>query len=589
MKRRWIPKLLDAAAAERLARDAELSPLLAGLLVQRGARSVAEARAFLDPRLASLPDPFALKGVPEAAAVLADALARDEAVAVLGDYDVDGITSVSQVLLFWRALGRSAAFSIPHRVHEGYGLSEAAVARFLDAGVQTFVTVDTGSSEIDAITAIKARGARVVVIDHHEVGAVLPPADAIVNPKQAGCVFPDPAPAACALTFYVLSALKRLLVERGWFLEQGIEAPDMRNWLDLVALGTVADVVPLVGVNRVLARHGLMRLRAGRRPGLKSLVEVSRIRTRRLDSGHVSWQLAPRLNAGGRVDVADTGVHLILSEDALEAARLARHLDSLNDERRRMEREAVAQAVELVQADPDRHLAGGGLVVADARWHLGVVGIMASRLADRFKRPALVLARDGEGWRGSGRSIEGFDLVGHLEAARARLLGLGGHAFACGLAVTDEALEAFAAWFRQSTVGALPAAPTQPTGEVDACVSLGDVLDPRFVEAYRDLWPFGEGNPRPRFLARDVEVAALLSDSGSGRRYRVRQGGAEGVLTVWSADLALPEVPTRVDLVFRLDLFEHRGVEVAGLSAEDLGPPGGQAAPPPTGEGQEAP
>lgn len=573
MRRTWTPSATDPVAVQRLAREAGLPLLAARLLVQRGLLAAADVPRFLQPRLADLPDLWTMKGLREAATLLADVIAATEPVAVLGDYDVDGITSVTQVLLFLRALGCPATFHIPHRITDGYGLSETAVARLLDEGYRTFVTVDTGISEIDTITRLKARGARVVVIDHHEVGDRLPPADAIVNPHQPGCGFPYRTLAACALTFYVLSGVRRVLQERGWFEATGRDVPDLKSSLDLVALGTVADVVPLTHANRILARQGLMRLRALERPGLKSLVEVSNIRTRKLDAGHVSFQLAPRLNAGGRVDVADTGVHLLLATDPREAARLAGKLDALNRERQGLERDATATAIAALESDAGR-IDGGGLVVADAAWHLGVVGIMAGRLAERFQRPALVLARDGDGWRGSGRSVEGFDLVQHLEQARPLLRTLGGHAFACGLSVDDARFDEFATWFRESTRLALAELPAARPAEADADARLADLLDPAFLDVYRELWPFGEGNPRPVFRLADVALTEVLDDRGTSRRVRVVDGAAETTLTFWKSERA-PEVPARVDLTCRLDLFEYRGAEVAGLTAVDATPVGG--------------
>jgi len=573
MNRTWTSKATDPVAVQRLAREARLPLLAACLLVQRGLTSADQARSFLNPRLADLPDVWRMKGMREAADLLADAIVAGDPIAVLGDYDVDGITSVTQVLSFLRALGKGGAFHIPHRVHDGYGVSEAAVARFLDEGVRTFVTVDTGIAEVEVIAAMKARGARVVVIDHHELGEALPPADAIVNPHQPGCDFPYSTLAACALTFYVLSAVRQTLKDRGWFDATGVPVPDLKDTLDLVALGTVADVVPLTGANRILARQGLKRMRALERPGLKCLVEVSNIRTKRLEASHVSFQLAPRLNAGGRVDVADTGVHLLLADDPREAARLAGKLDTLNRERQGLEREATASAIASLEGDP-RLAGGGGIVVADAGWHLGVVGIMAGRLAERYGRPALVLAPDGDGWRGSGRSVEGFDLVRHLEQGRHLLRTLGGHAFACGLSVEGARLEEFAAWFRETTAPALAALPPVSAAEVDAEARLSDLLEPAFLDVYRELWPFGEANPKPTFLVRGVALTDVLDDRGTSRRLRLGQGDVETTVTFWSADKA-PDVPAEVDLVCRLDLFEHRGAEVAGLTAVDAIPVGG--------------
>jgi single-stranded-DNA-specific exonuclease len=569
MKKLWTLRPADDARVKALARALGLPVLAARLLVGRGLEDPEAAGAFLEPRLDSLPDPLGLKGMPEAVKVVADAIEAGETVAVLGDYDADGVTSTAQVLLFLRALNHPSAWSIPHRVREGYGLSKTSVARFLDQGVRVFVTVDTGVAERKTIASMKERGARVVVLDHHAIAADLPPADAVVNPLQEGDSFPFKDMAACGLAFYFLSALRRGLMERGFFERKGLPAPDMREYLDLVALGTIADVVGLTGVNRVLARHGLMRLRQKARPGTRCLIDAARMQDKLLDEGHVSFYLAPRINAGGRVDVADTALHLLLAEDLAEAARLAKKLNELNTTRQGLERRAYDEALAQIEGDPTRHLSGGGIVVAGESWHVGVVGITASKLSERYGRPTLVLGRDGDDWRGSGRSVEGFDLAACLEQGRHLLKGCGGHAFAVGLSVGGEQLEEFSQWFRTYTAERLGTEPRVARGELDAEVRLADVLEPRFVEAYKRLWPFGEGNRKPVFLARGVQVVKLLTDGGSWARYRVAQGGVETSLAFLNAGVERPPVSSTCDLVFGLDLSTYRGIETTGLIAVD--------------------
>ena len=568
------------AAVTTLTATSGVPRMIARLLVSRGVEDPVAAEAFLRPRLASLPDPFEIKGLEEGARLFADAVAQGEPVVVFGDYDVDGVTSTTLVLSFLRQLGQHGSFFIPHRIHDGYGLSEPAVARFLDEGIRFFVTVDNGVGETVLIEKMRARGARVIVIDHHEISGnppVLPNANAIINPQRADCGFADATLAACGLTFYFLSGVRRVLLERNWFAEQGIDAPDMRDALDLVALGTVADVVRLQGVNRTLARQGLTRMRARKRPGLSRLIEIARVRTRKIDASHIAFNLAPRLNAAGRVDSADAGVHLLLAEEEAEATQLAGRLDALNRERQKIEREATKEAIALIEADPSRHLSGGALAVAAPNWHLGVVGIMASRLARRFGVPALVLGGDGDSYRGSGRSVGGFNLTEALEPARGQLLSLGGHAFACGLSVSREGFEAFADWFRDRTRAVLAReVGARPERVADLDVGLEEILDPGFLAAYEELWPFGEGNAKPIFLARHVEIRERLFQSAKGamERYEVRQSEARTTMTVFSADRRKGLGIGEFDLAFRLDLFEVRGIPSVGLSLVDFGAAG---------------
>jgi single-stranded-DNA-specific exonuclease len=574
----WTPRALDPDADEAARRSSRWPPLAVRLLAARGLDSDQAVEAFLSPRLPTLPKPASMADMDRAAALMADAVEAGEAVAVLGDYDVDGITSVAQVLWFLRGLGVHVVHSIPHRVRDGYGLDPGAIAALVEQGVRLFVTVDTGIGEHETIAKMKARGAQVIVIDHHKIERGLPPADAVLNPKREDCGFPSSDLAACGLTFFFLGAVKAALTTRGWFERQGMTPTNLRGILDLVGLGTIADVVPLVGVNRTLARHGLMQLRALERPGLKRLVEVAGIRTRRLDAGHVGFQLGPRLNAAGRIDHADLALELLMTEDDGEARRLAARLNELNRERQGLERDAQAAAVAQIEADPERHLSGGAVVVAGEGWHVGVVGITASRLVERYGRPALVLTRDGDVYRGSGRSVPGFDLIDALGDGASLMAGYGGHAMACGVSVAHDGLDAFADWFRAHAGERLTDDMRLRRRYYDAEVRLADVMDEAFGGLYRELWPFGQANPRPVFLAREVQLVEVLRQSGRLTRYRVRQGDVETTLSMFGDADGKPPAPARVDLLFHLDLFDWKGIETTGLTADDYRMTGGRDA-----------
>ena len=574
----WLPRALDDEAAEAARRSSCWPPLAVRLLAARGLDSDEAAEAFLHPSLPTLPPPLTMADMDQASAIMADAIEAGEVVVVLGDYDVDGVTSVAQVLWFMRQIGARAVHSIPDRVRDGYGLDPVAIGALVEQGMRVFVAVDTGVGEHETIARMKARGAQVIVIDHHEIEGGLPPADAVLNPKREDCGFPSSDLAACGLTFFFLGAVKATLEARGWFERQGMAPPSLRGILDLVGLGTVADVVPLVGVNRTLARHGIKELRSLKRPGLKRLVEVAGIRARRLDEGHVGFQLGPRLNAAGRIAHADLALELLMTEDDQEARRLAARLNELNRERQGLERDAQAAAVAQIEAEPERHLSGGAIVVAGEGWHVGVVGITASRLVDRYGRPALVLTRDGDVYRGSGRSVSGFDLIDALGDGASLMAGYGGHAMACGVSVPHDGLDAFADWFRARTGERLTDEMRVRRRRYDAEVRLADVMDEAFLGLYRELWPFGQANRRPVFLARDVQLVEILRQSGRLTRYRVRQGDVETTLSLFGDADGKPPAPARVDLLFHLDLFEWKGIETTGLTADDYRMTGGRDA-----------
>jgi single-stranded-DNA-specific exonuclease len=479
---------------------------VARLLWNRDVRDADEAVAFLRPTLArGLRSPLLLKDLGTATARLADALAGGERIAVYGDFDADGITGSALLLAGLRELGADPLLHVPLR-REGHGLHAAALEGLRAAGARVVVTVDCGTGDAREIARATELGLDVIVCDHHRAPPVRPPALALLNPCQPGCEFPFKGLAAAGVAFYLLMGLRMELRGRG---HGGL--PDLRRHLDLVALGTVADVVPLREENRVLVTHGLRALERTERPGLRALKETALVESASVRA--VSHRLAPRLNAGGRLADARSAIEM-LTTDSLDRARsLAAELEVHNAERRALEESMAAEALAAVDADGGA-AAEPAIVVARDGWHPGIVGIVAARLAERHHRPALVIALDGDLGRGSGRSVPGMDLHAALSSCAELVETFGGHAGAVGLTVRRERVPVLARRLCEAVGRLAPAAALERALDLDAEVALSAVT-PALASALAVLEPHGAGNPEPVLLARGVEVhgVGLLGDT----------------------------------------------------------------------------
>jgi len=504
--RRWQARPLDQRLAMALSQRHTLPEAVGRVLAARGV-GLDDAEVFLAPTLRRLlPDPSHLRDLDAAAERLASAVMQGERIAVFGDYDVDGSASAALLARHLRAVGSGARIYIPDRLAEGYGPSTEALLALGREGVSLIVAVDCGTTAHEPLKAAAAAGLEVIVADHHEAEAALPPAVAVVNPNRLD----DPSPhghlAAVGVTFLLVVALNRTLRGAGWFHER--PEPDLRQWLDLVALGTICDVVPLVGVNRALVVGGL-RVMAGRgNPGLRALADVAGL-DEPPGTYHAGFVLGPRINAGGRIGRADLGARLLATDDVAEARAIAEQLDALNRERQATEAAVLAEALAQVEADGQAEASGGVILAGGRGWHPGVVGIVAGRLAERFQRPACVASvGDGGKATGSGRSIPGVDLGAAIIAARqAGLLTKGGgHAMAAGFSVEPGKLEALRAFLTARLDDAVIEAATANGLKLDGAVSPGGAT-PGLVAALERVAPFGTGNPEPRFAV----PAACLS------------------------------------------------------------------------------
>lgn len=516
------------ARALAIAQRHGLPELLARVLAGRGVEAD-QVELFLDPAIRHLlPDPHTLTGMEAACARLADAAGRGERVAIFGDYDVDGATASALLCRYLRACGLDPIVHIPDRIFEGYGPNVDAIRSFAEKGVTLLVTVDCGTTSLETLTEARKLGLDVVVIDHHQADEQLPPA-IIVNPNRADDLSGLGHLAAVGLVFVTLVALSRELRKRGFWSDTRPE-PDLLSSLHLVALGTVADVVPLKGLNRAFVAKGLIALRRRDHPGLTALMDVARL-AGPPEPFHLGFLLGPRINAGGRIGRADLGVRLLLEEDPGECARLAAELDRLNRERQQIELLAVEQANAEAMAALGLEERGAVVVTAQEGWHPGVVGLVAARLKERYGRPAFAIAleRGGTG-TGSGRSIAGVDLGRVVRRAvhEGLLLKGGGHAMAAGVTLRKDALAAFRAFLEETLATEVEAARRETALTIDGAVSAGGA-DLKLVELLSRAGPYGAGNPEP-VLALPAHTLAYVDPVGENHiRARFRSGDGKMV------------------------------------------------------------
>ncbi|MDA0261420.1 MAG: single-stranded-DNA-specific exonuclease RecJ, partial [Proteobacteria bacterium] len=490
----WYSRLDDERTALALQQRLGISELLARVLAARGV-SLDAAEGYLDPKLRTdLPDPSSFQDMANAAQRMVRAITQREAIAVFGDYDVDGATSAALLLRFLRAVGSDARLYVPDRLTEGYGPNPDALRQLRREGSAVAITVDCGIVAFDALAAAAEVGLDIIVVDHHLAQAELPIATAIVNPNRLDDTAPHKQLAAVGVAFLLVVAVNRALRDAGWYAER--REPELIEWLDLVALGTICDVVPLTGVNRALVAQGLKVMARRGNCGIAALADVARIEEPP-STYHAGFLLGPRVNAGGRVGRSDLGARLLSTDNADEARQLAEQLDRLNAERRtieaQVEEEAVAIASEQSADNPLVFVAGRG-------WHPGVVGIVASRLKDRFRKPTMVIGFEHESGRGSGRSVPGVDLGGAVAAARQAglLINGGGHPMAAGLTVAVEKVAALGEFLmeRVARSGFDPNLPARLA--FDGALSSSGISNEILDELER-AGPYGSGNAKPRF------------------------------------------------------------------------------------------
>jgi single-stranded-DNA-specific exonuclease len=551
-KFRWLFRKVDSSAAAALGALLGIGPVASRVLYARGFRDPAAARLFLHPSLEDLHDPLLMLGMPRAIERLRAAIAAGEKILIYGDYDVDGTTSVVVLKKAIELAGGAAFFHVPDRFKEGYGMRAEVVERASSEGVSLIVSVDTGIRAGEVVRRASALGIDVIVTDHHLPEAELPPALAVLNPNQPGCPYPEKNLCGVGVAFKLAQGLLRTL---DW-------PPDklrriLQSFLKLVAIGTVADVVPLTGENRIIVKHGLDGLSVVKNEGLRALLKVAGLSEGSAPSaGQVSFQVAPRINAAGRMATATDVIELLLTADPERASELAAQLDALNTERRGAEAEIVQSILEECEQTPvtGEHAA---LVFAGEGWHRGVLGIVASRLVERFHRPTFVLGHTSEDGlaQGSGRSIPSFHLLDALESMPELFRKFGGHFHAAGITLPSERVSEFRARLNAYAAARLTPEDFVPTLQVDAAVSLSDITDSAAAEAL-SLEPFGAGNPRPLLVARGVEIVGEpIWMKEKHARFPVRQNGRTLRMKAWNFAGRAAEliVGAKIDIVFELE------------------------------------
>ena len=480
----------------------ENNPLLARIYAARGISSLES----LDRSFASLPSPSLLKGMPEAVDRLYDALIRDEQIVIIGDFDADGATSSALMMLALRDMGfEHLNFLVPNRFDYGYGLTPEIVDLAQQYSPQLIVTVDNGISSNDGVTHAGKLGVEVIITDHHLPGERLPNATAIINPNQPGCSFPSKSLAGVGVAFYLLSGLRAKLRDKGWFIDKSLSEPNLANWLDLVALGTVADVVPLDQVNRIFVYQGLLRIRSGHsRPGIQALLQISGKNPQKLVASDLGFAIGPRLNAAGRLDDISLGIQCLLTDNLNEARETAECLDQLNRDRKSIEKGMQSEAIiELDKLSLESQEMPSALCLFQRDWHQGVVGLVASRLKEKYHRPVVAFARSDDGYlKGSCRSISGLHIRDALEALALRdpglILKFGGHAMAAGLTMEESHLENFSNAFQEHVNTVISSDDLNARIMTDGSLE-EEQINMQTASMLREAGPWGQQFPEPSF------------------------------------------------------------------------------------------
>lgn len=568
----WSVIGLSRDAEERsevLAKELGIPPLVARVMLLRGHADPATAREFLRADLGDLLDPFLLPDMETAVVRVLRAVRDGERIRIYGDYDVDGITSTCVMLDVLKTLGADVDYYIPGRLHEGYGLNLDAVEKAASSGISLLITVDCGITSVEEVELAARRGIDVIVTDHHEPSQVLPRAHALVNPKRRDSNYPFPDLAGVGVAYKLASALLRA---RAGTLDAPAPSSEL---LELVALGTIADVAPLTGENRIFAKHGLARLNATSNAGLRALIQASGLAGREIGAGAVGFFLGPRLNAAGRLGDASLCVDLLTAASPDDAARIASLLDRANQERQSLEQAILEEAASMVKISEDGEAEDAVLVLAGEGWHPGVIGVVASRLVERFWRPVILISMDGDEGRGSGRSIDSFDLYGGLVQCADLLKEFGGHRRAAGLSLSRSAVTALRE--RLNQIGRSVLTPEDLARRVvcDLEVRFGEI-DLAAAEGLGMLAPFGVGNPVPTFLSRDVRLVEYRGVGAEARHLKMKLAQEGVVLDAIGFGLGnmAPELFARgareVDVLYTIEVNQWNGARQVQLNIKEL-------------------
>ncbi|MDO8518726.1 MAG: single-stranded-DNA-specific exonuclease RecJ [Deltaproteobacteria bacterium] len=561
----WELKSPSPEIAKKLVDELRISSLLARLLINRELLDPDQAGRFLFHTLKDLPNPFLLKDMDRAVERILRAMKAKEKIVVYGDYDVDGTTGTSLLLLFFREIGYPVHFYIPNRMSEGYSLNLQAVHKLREQGFAVMITVDNGIAAVKEVEAAQKIGLDVIVTDHHVVPDPLPPGYAVINPLRADSEYPAREICGTGVAFNLVMALRNRLRETGWFSNR--PEPNLKKYLDLVALATVADVVPLKGVNRILVRHGLEQITDTAWPGLKALIQVAGIKNE-VTAMHLGFYLGPRVNACGRLYDASTGVKLLTSESSSEAASLASELNSANEERKKVEKDILAEALAMLKTDTGSRMSH---VFFRENWHPGVIGIVASRIADKAARPVFLLGTDGENLKGSGRSYGGLHLVDALKECAPFLVKFGGHKAAAGVTLKKEMLGLFQDAFEAAVARKLLPEACVRRMKIDAEIGLDEITE-AFYQELKLLEPFGEGNPEPLFCLKNIEGRGARIVGEKHLKFTACDNGTRVGAIAFGLSERLAQISKPVDLACSLQKDSFQGVQNLVLHIRDIRP-----------------
>ena len=518
MKKHWTIEKENPNQRDKLSESLGVSAVTAQVLINRGIKNEEEANVFLNSTLFDLPSPYLMDGMDKAVERIKKALDENETIAIYGDYDVDGVTSTALFYTFLKGLGAKVTYYNPDRIKEGYGVNGDAVRKLAEEGVSLIISGDCGITAVNEVDEAKGLGIDFIVTDHHQPPAELPDAISILNPQKKTCKYPAKEIAGVGVIFNLAIGLRRALRDAGYFTNG---EPNLGDFLDLVALGTVADCAPLREVNRIFVKEGIKRMLRPKRIGLKALKEASSIKGE-VSSFDLGFKLGPRVNASGRMGSASSAVRLFISEDMEEARELAQKLSKENSSRQSVEADIISEAVEQVESDP-KNLSASALVLASRNWHPGIIGIVASRIVERYEKPAILIAigEDGIG-KGSGRSVAGVNIYEALSECQELLLQYGGHEQAAGMSIGEGDIDRFREMFDKAVVRGCR--DKELILNIDCMVELSDISE-ELVSELETLEPFGIGNPEPVLYAQSVQVKSqrLLRDKHLS--FKVAQGG----------------------------------------------------------------
>ena len=543
-----------------------ISPLLARILCNRGISDLDVARQFLSPALSDLPNPFLMQDMDRAVARIIQAIQHHEPIAIFGDYDVDGTTATALLYLFLKSLGTNVGFVIPHRLKEGYGLNIEALKKLHQQNIKLLITADCGVSNQEEVQWAQAHGIDVVVTDHHEPPEILPPALAILNPKRKGCPYPFKDLAGVGVAYNLIIALRSFLREQGFFAN-GME-PNLKEYLDLVALGTVSDVVPLTGANRILVKYGLAQLSQSSRPGILALKEIADLGPMPIDTTAVNFRLAPRINAAGRLAEALDAVRLFIATDKSEADSIAGSLNQLNSSRQGIEEKILAEVRERI-GSREKGKDAKSFVLASPNWHPGVIGIVASRIVEEFHRPTILIALQEKRGKGSGRSIPSFSLYQGLKHCERWLDAFGGHDQAAGLVIQPEKIAGFSKAFEDLVKKQLREEDFIPRLQVDAWTRL-DQINEDFLSELEILSPFGMGNPEPILAVENLTATESRLVGNGHLRLRIKDGNRIRDAIGFRMGSLHPLGGSQVNMAFSPQINIYQGRKMLQLRIVDL-------------------